>query len=159
MMDAQQSQAANTYPTNFRTPLAVIGAGGSALAGAAVTGIIFGLIVAPVIVAPIVAAAAIVTGIGGGLIGYTAGEKIDYSLAQRNIKSLPPEQVLPMLNTSLFETVGEAQVGCKELSDLVKKQIKEQAKQVYNQHLRGRNPMDVYEEQLLRIPPRPEVNS
>ena len=155
-MDAQQ---AGIYQTNFRTVLGAIGGGTGATAGiaavtagATVAGVAFGLAVAPFIAIPMMAATAIVAGIGGALVGYTAGEKVDYKLANRNIQTIKPEDVKPIINGEVHETAVEAKGACKSMASWIKKK----AIQVYEQHIKGRSPSDLYEEQLLRMPARPE---
>ena len=153
-MDAQQ---AGIYQTNFRNVFGATGAGGLAVAGATVAGAVFGLLVAPYIAIPIMGAVAIAGGVSGGLLGYTLGEKIDYEIAKRRITVINPDQIHPIIDPIVLakaqETADEVKEGCHELASMVS----ERGKQVFDKHLKGRGLMDIYEEQLLGLPPRPEV--
>lgn len=152
-MDAQQ---AGIYQTRFRDVFGATGAGSLAVAGAAVAGMTFGLLVAPYIAIPIMGAAAIAGGVSGGLVGYTLGEKVDYEIARRRITVINPDQVHSIVNPVVLdkahETSGEVKEGCHKLASMVS----ERGKQVYDKHIKGRNLMDIYEEQVLGLSPRPE---
>ena len=148
--------------TNCRGVFGTIGA----VAGAAVgitAGVFLNMVVTPIVAIPLLLGAAAILVFSGGVVGYTAGEHADITIAERKISTVDSKN--PQLHKAMNEGIKEAvhQVG-QELPELARRMVdgifntaREVAKsgaEVYQNHLKGKTPDQVYEQYVLSMPPR-----